>query len=391
MKQEPMRILFIAKNLPVPGKGGNPVILELADKLRTNYGMEIDILFPKEWVPWGLHYQKKYKHLYKLEAWNDRNSNIHPVSYVRLPMPPNAFRLLNYRQISLPDEIKDKTYDLIHAHYLLPDTLISHILANDLQVPVVSSIRGSDKKLIRKVNRNSHTWRSAQSALTKSQQILTFNQPMSDYINSTFGCTTQVIPHGIDSTQLLNIVEDGHRDIDIIVVASAIKLKRIDWIIRAFKERAGSENTLVVIGDGPEREHLENLASGNHNIEFTGRIPRARVMKYLSRSKIFALPSIRETFGMAFLEAAAKKNAIIAPAGTGIQGVFKEESEALFVESYEEFADALDLLMHNTEKRRFLAENAYQRATQLSWKKVTAQYFSLYSDVIKKYSTKTGQ
>ena len=384
MHKRPLRILFVSKNIPVPGRSGNPIILELAEMLRFYYNLEIDILFPKEWVPWGLHYLNKYKHLWQLKPWTDRNSTIYPIRYLRIPIRNRAFSFLASRTVSMPRDLKEKKYDLIHAHYLLPDAVLSRILNEKLQLPIVSTIRGSDQKLLQKISCHSHTWKMAETTLKESNKILVFNEPMKFFIQSSFGYETQQIPHGIDASELIKEGEDENRDIDVIVVASAIKLKRIDWVIKAFKEHGTLDMKLVIIGEGPELKSLKKLANGNLNVQFTGKISRSMVLKYLSRSKIFALPSVRETFGMSFLEAAAKRNAIIAPDNTGIKGVFKSGKEAVFINDYKDFSETLGKLLHDDEMQKSLSTKAYFRASQLTWDKVTEKYYSLYSELIEK-------
>lgn len=379
-----MRVLFVSKNIPVPGRAGNPIILELAQKLRDNYNLEIDILFPKEWVPWGVHFLEKYRHLWKLKPWINRNSTIFPLSYFRLPVNGQAFGLLDISKVSLPKELRNKSYDLIHAHYLLPDAFISHKLSEKSKAPVVSSIRASDQNLLQKVNHQCSTWRLANKALKNSNKILVFNEPMKKFIHSSFGYETHLIPHGIDSSLLMMEQKQEQRDIDVVVVASALKLKRIDWVIKAFKDKASPKMNLLIIGGGPELESLEKLAEGNKNIRFTGKISRSMVLKYLSRCKIFALPSKRETFGMVYLEAAAKRNAIIATDNTGVKGVFKSGEEAIFINTYEQFSDALGKILFDPDKQMFLSKNAYSRATRMTWEKITKEYFSIYSSLVGK-------
>jgi len=383
MRKNQFRILFIAKNIPVPGKKGNPIILELAEKLRQFFEIEIDILFPKEWVPYGFNYFEKYKYLSNIEPWTDRNSMIYPATYFRLPFPNHAFRLIRLTKVSFPKQVKIKDYDLVHAHYLFPDTLLANkYLEKVKNIPVVTTIRGSDVKLLSKVSSDSHTYKLGRRNLQRSAAICAFNKPMSDFVKEITSRDSWLIPHGIETGQLISKFDHENRDIDVIVVASAIKLKRIEWVIQAFQEEAAPDQKLVIIGDGPERKKLEKIAYPNKNITFKGQIPRSEVMSYLNRSKVFALPSTRETFGMAFLEAAAKGNAIIAPANTGISGVFHAGTEALFIKEYYGFKRALRKLLRDSKLQKKLSEGAFRRAKCLTWEKVTEKYYSLYQEMI---------
>jgi glycosyltransferase involved in cell wall biosynthesis len=93
-----------------------------------------------------------------------------------------------------------------------------------------------------------------------------------------------------------------------------LTLSRLDWhksvddIIRAFNEISA---TLVVAGDGPERDELEQVA--NENIEFKGYVDEDRKKKLLSGAKAFVFNGQDEDFGISPVEALA--------AGTPLLGV----------------------------------------------------------------------
>ena len=64
----------------------------------------------------------------------------------------------------------------------------------------------------------------------------------------------------------------------------------------------------VVIGDGPEREPLRRLAAElgvADRVELTGQLPHARALARARRCALFAMPSVDEAFGVAYVEAMA--------------------------------------------------------------------------------------
>lgn len=93
-----------------------------------------------------------------------------------------------------------------------------------------------------------------------------------------------------------------------------LTLSRLDWhkdidgIVRAFNE---SGHTLVVAGDGPEREKLESIA--DDNVEFAGFVSEERKRELLAGAKAFVFNGRDEDFGIAPVEALA--------AGTPLLGV----------------------------------------------------------------------
>ncbi len=86
------------------------------------------------------------------------------------------------------------------------------------------------------------------------------------------------------------------------------RTKNVDSIIKALpvlRERV-PEITLEVVGDGPLRPELEQLAETlgvSDNIRFLGRVSDEELMNCYARAGVFVLPSSKEGFGIVYLEA----------------------------------------------------------------------------------------
>jgi len=87
---------------------------------------------------------------------------------------------------------------------------------------------------------------------------------------------------------------------DIVTVGNLIARKRHADVIRALP--AGTR--YVIIGDGPERAHLERLAAGK-DVVFRGALPPDEALDAARRAGVFVLPSTEEAFGVAYIEAMA--------------------------------------------------------------------------------------
>lgn len=89
--------------------------------------------------------------------------------------------------------------------------------------------------------------------------------------------------------------------------------KRVDRLLRAWAllPREGATQTLLVVGDGPERPRLEALAAelGLDDVRFEGAT--TAVLDYLHAADIFASASEREGLSLALLEAMAAGLAVI--------------------------------------------------------------------------------
>ena len=84
-----------------------------------------------------------------------------------------------------------------------------------------------------------------------------------------------------------------------LVISRLVGYKRFDLAVEACKNL---NKKLVVIGEGPERQNLEKIASGRENIKFLGRLSDEDVKKYMAECKALIFPG-EEDFGIVPLEA----------------------------------------------------------------------------------------
>lgn len=113
-----------------------------------------------------------------------------------------------------------------------------------------------------------------------------------------------VVPSGVDAAQFP--VGGGVRDVDIVLVARLVPVKRIDRFVEtvAGVARAWPTVRAVVIGTGPEREGAERLAQRlgvGDRIAFLGHEPD--VSAWLRRARVFLLTSDTEGVSISLIEA----------------------------------------------------------------------------------------
>jgi glycosyltransferase involved in cell wall biosynthesis len=117
-----------------------------------------------------------------------------------------------------------------------------------------------------------------------------------------------MIPNGIDPAEI-DSVPPSPVSSDIVFAGRLIREKHVDVLIEAVRILREQDQALtcVIIGNGPERGLLERLVEEAElvtAISFTGTLPRFEdVVGYMKSSRLFVLPSTREGFGMAVLEA----------------------------------------------------------------------------------------
>jgi glycosyltransferase involved in cell wall biosynthesis len=98
------------------------------------------------------------------------------------------------------------------------------------------------------------------------------------------------------------------KDIDILGAGSLVPLKQYSIFIDAITALKKQFPVLkvVLIGDGPEKERLQNqlLGSGlGSTVSLSGQLPHTEVLRYMQRSKLLLHPSSYEGFGIVCAEA----------------------------------------------------------------------------------------
>lgn len=162
-----------------------------------------------------------------------------------------------------------------------------------------------------------------------SRGILSVSMGVKDRLVRGYGYAPEkigVVHHGVDTNRFSPASQETRRtlreDLQIpgaaFVVVSTARLyliKRLDRLIRAFGALSACHNDLwlLLTGDGPLRDELQNLArsvNNSANIRFLGHVED--VGPILQASDIYVLPSDEEGFGIALAEAMACKLVCVA-------------------------------------------------------------------------------
>ncbi len=150
--------------------------------------------------------------------------------------------------------------------------------------------------------------------------------------------------------------------------------KRVDRSLRALPavlERF-PDTVLVIVGDGPERKRLEQLAlelGVREHVRFEGAVPHTRVPKYLAAADIFLSLYDLSNVGNPLLEAMMAGKCIVT-LNNGDTGRFIRNGENGVLLEYEELPklpEVIKELLANEELRNRLGTNARKFAEERFW------------------------
>jgi glycosyltransferase involved in cell wall biosynthesis len=141
--------------------------------------------------------------------------------------------------------------------------------------------------------------------------------------------------------------------------------KSVDELLRRFKliHSQVSNAKLIIIGDGPERDHLQALVKNfglSDAVVFRGYVPSESIAAYYQHADLFVFASTSEVHPMVGLEAAACGLPIVARARMGITKCVVDGQTGFLVDPDDSqvFADRAVELIRNTALRHEFSDAA---------------------------------
>jgi glycosyltransferase involved in cell wall biosynthesis len=171
-----------------------------------------------------------------------------------------------------------------------------------------------------------------------------------------------VLPNGIST----RVPPAGKRD-GVVYVGRLTKSKNVSALIDAMRRCPGER--LTVVGDGPERQHLEKAARGAPNVVFRGLVDQGGVQEILSRAKLLVLPSRQEGQPNVIMEAMSFGVPVIATRVGGIPDLISHGKSGWLVKPDDVggLADAIRTLASDAPLRERLAANASLEVQKYAW------------------------
>lgn len=148
-----------------------------------------------------------------------------------------------------------------------------------------------------------------------------------------------------DITNLRKKYDLKNNDFVAINVGRIAPEKNINKIIEVFKkikaENKLQQIKLLIVGDGPYIEELENLIKEyqlGDNIKLCGLIKHEEIGIYYQLADLFVSASVSETQGLTFLEAMASHLPVLCYYDLNLEEIINDEENGFFVDNEEDFA-----------------------------------------------------
>ncbi len=280
-------------------------------------------------------------------------------------------------------ELRDSAPALIHAHFA-PDGAAALPLSSKLGKPLIVTLHGYDvtssEESLMAPNGRFYPKRKAQLIESASVFLCVSEFIRQSAIKAGYPESKLRVHYiGVDRKIFTPRGEPPERNL-VLFVGRLVEKKGCEFLISAMQSVQNTlpEARLVVIGDGRLRPSLEALA-GKKNIscQFLGSQPSNVVRDWLSRARVFCVPSIAarngdsEGLGMVFAEAQAMGVPVVSFRHGGIPEVIRDGETGLLAPERDYEALAQHLL-------RCLTDDAFWRACSRRAPEWIEQQFDLH-------------
>jgi glycosyltransferase involved in cell wall biosynthesis len=322
------------------------------------------------------------------------NLQKYPVAILNVP-----FFLLSEMFFSLLI-IYSKKINLIHSHWFVPQGFIGALFQSFLGIPHVATIHGSDLNTMK----NNPLLRRLCPFIVRNSDLITVNSTfMKHKLESLVpdsGKKIMVIPMGISPVRYQDLTSadaDDRKSMGHIVlcVGRLIDLKGTIYLIDAMPRvsTAYPDATLLIIGDGPERETLENRVRDlgiEKTVKFLGIINPADLPPYYHSADVFVLPSITkdgktEALGVVLLEAMASGCPVIGSNVGGIPDIITDGENGFLVPEQrpDSIAEKIVRIFSDTELQERFRRNGLIRVQEsFSWVVIAKKFSEVYCSAL---------
>ncbi|MGH6822599.1 MAG: glycosyltransferase [Methylocella sp.] len=199
---------------------------------------------------------------------------------------------------------------LVHVHTEGLLTAGLHV-AIAYGVPLILTVHGLDTRLLEP--RNGQKKDALGELLKGIDKVVLVGEPLVEFFSSIAGRSDNfvVVPNGAGQSdhRLDRTVFPDGRDVRIISVSNLNDEKGVTLTIEALEalHAKGLRNwSYRIIGDGALAASLRSYVASSDvsgQVEFVGAQPHREVFNHLAGADLFVLPSYREAFGIAYVEA----------------------------------------------------------------------------------------
>lgn len=408
-----MRVLHLATTYPLHSADSNATFVASIVEGLVAKGHECDVLVPwhpelqverpggarvigfrysplRSWHPWG----------YAQALTADRR--LRPDAYLAAPLAALSAR----RRIQRLH--RQRPYDVLHAHWFLPNGAIAASAWRNTRLPLVVSCHGSGVFLAEK-----HAWAEPMARFVKrhADAITACSGDLAERVDALgAGPRATRIPYGVDTQRFapLEAADRAARRGDlaarhglrtdalwVFAIGRLVFKKGFDVLLKAAADalRAGADLEVILAGAGPLEADLRELAATSglgERLHLLGAVANVEVPHYYATSDVAAIPSVHGPDGNVdglpntLLESLSSGAAVVASRVAGIPDVLRDRDNGLLFPEGDVAALAAHLVAL-ADDRRWVADLGKRARLDaercLDWEHSVGRFERVYDQV----------
>jgi glycosyltransferase involved in cell wall biosynthesis len=287
-------------------------------------------------------------------------------------------------------------FDVINTHFAIPSGPAGQYISRKYNIPNVLTILGGDiidpSKFLSPHNTIILN-QTVKKMLLGADRVVAESTDIKRNAEKYYGYNRHIdiVPLGINPNkylkkerQALGIPMDKFV---FVTIGRLVKRKNLEELIYIFNDMQKIvPSILLIIGDGPEKENLEQKVKKlkiENAVKLLGRVSDEEKFQYLAASDIYLSTSIHEGFGIVFLEAMECGLPVICYDRGGQTDFLKDGKTGYLIElgNKAEFASRLKELLGSQSLRMEIGVHNKNYIKEFYIDNVTEKYISIFKEV----------
>jgi glycosyltransferase involved in cell wall biosynthesis len=275
--------------------------------------------------------------------------------------------------------------DLVHAHWWFPNGLVGSWVSSLANVPLVTTMHGTDVRLARTV---AFARPGLRHVLRHSAAVTTVSRWLAAETQQIVSTPAPIVAPMPVATELFSPGTVRYPD-RLLFVGRLNKQKGLALLLHAMNKIPHRTLSLDVVGDGDDRDELRRLAGGldlAERVRWHGALPQPRLLDFYRSAAALVVPSVDEGLGLVAVEAQLCETPVIAFNSGGLPDVVQHEHTGLLVDEIDAAALAAAIISLHDRPDRGAPLGAAARIHALGTfapESVARRYVDIYRSAIK--------